>query len=782
VSGPAGRREPRAAADAVARPVGGGPARPAFRVIGTRVAKLDAVEKVTGAVQYLPDLEVPGMVWGKILRTRVPHARITRIDTARAEALPGVLGVVTGRSVEQHPFGYAKDHLALKGDVVRCIRDEVAAVAAETEEIAAEACQLIEVEYEELPAVFDPADALRPDAPRIHPQFPGNLVNFAYRFTAGDVDRAFREADVVVEGTYRLNYVTTACLGTMAAIAQWDPRGHLTTWSTTQIPFLYQRDLAEALGISGDRIRVVQPPVGGNFGRGLDLYPIDIIAALLARHVGRPVKIVFDREEEFVASPTREPCVLTLRTAARADGMLLARDARVLIDNGAYVSWGSTTPYVMMTTLAGFYRCPNIRFDTTIVYTNNVYSGSMRGYGNLESTFAVEAQMDDLAERLGLDRLEIRRRNANRPGDVTPQGLRITSCGFAECLDAVARDIARPVERPLRPGWTRGVGYAGMFHVAGGARVYRSDGCGAIVKLDDFGKVTLITGASEIGQGSETVLAMIVAEELGIPLGRVEVVNSDTAVKPWDVGVHASRTTFIAGNAALLAAGDVRRQLLALAARELEEPPEALELEDGHVYVRAAPRRRLAYEKVVRAGHFREDGRILIGQAFYDPPTQMLDKDFRGNVSVTYGFAAQAALVEVEEATGRVEVLRVASAHDVGRALNPVGCEGQIEGGIHMGLGYCLTEELQLRDGRVLNPGFLDYKLLTAPDMPEILITLIETVDEAGPFGAKGLGEAGTIPISAAVANAVKDATGVRITELPMTPERVYRALRQGKG
>ena len=752
-----------------------------FRVIGTRVAKLDAVEKVTGAVQYIPDIEVPGMVWGRILRTRVPHARITRIDTSRAEALPGVLGVVTGRNVEQRLFGYAKDHLALKGEVVRCIRDEVAAVAAETEEIAAAACRLIEVDYEELPAVFDPEDALRPGAPRIHPQFAGNLVNFAYKFTAGDVDRAFREADAVVEGTYRLNYVTTACLGTMAAIAQWDPRGSLTMWSTTQIPFLYQKDLAEALGISGDRIRVLQPPVGGNFGRGLDLYPIDIIAALLARHVGRPVKIVFDREEEFVASPTREPCAFTLRTAARADGTLLARDARVLIDNGAYVSWGSTTPYVMMTTLAGFYRCPNIRFDTAIVYTNNVYSGSMRGYGNLESTFAVEAQMDELAERLGLDRLEIRRLNANRPGDVTPQGLRITSCGFTECLDAAARDIRRPIDRPPRSGWRRGVGYAGMFHVGGGARVYRSDGCGAIVKLDDFGKVTLITGASEIGQGSETVLAMIVAEELGVPFGRVEVVNSDTAIKPWDVGVHASRTTFIAGNAALLAARDVKGQLLRLAALQLEEPAEGLDLEDGDVYVTAAPRRRLPYEKVVRAGHFREDGRILIGQAFYDPPTQMLDKEFRGNVSVTYGFAAQAALVEVEEATGKIEVLRVASAHDVGRALNPVGCEGQIEGGIHMGLGYCLTEELRLRDGRVLNPGFLDYKLLTAPDMPEILITLIETVDEAGPFGAKGLGEAGTIPISAAVANAVKDATGVRITELPMTPERVYRALQAAR-
>ena len=336
----------------------------------------------------------------------------------------------------------------------------------------------------------------------------------------------------MVEGEYRLNYVTTACMGTMVAIASWSPPespdAALTMWSTTQVPFLYQRDLAEALGITGDRVRVMQPPVGGNFGRGLDLYPIDIIAALLARRAGRPVKIAFERIEEFIASPTREPCVIHLRTAADRDGRLLARDARVVIDNGAYVSWGSTTPYVMLSTTAGLYRVPAVRFDTSIVYTNNPYSGSMRGYGNLESTFAIEAQMDDLAERLGLDRVEIRRRNATRSGDVNPQGNVITSCAMTECLDAVEREMSRAAGEAPRPGWRRGVGYAAMFHVGGGARVYRSDGCGAILKLDDFGKVSLLTGASEIGQGSETVLAMIVAEELGVPLGRIEVVNSDT--------------------------------------------------------------------------------------------------------------------------------------------------------------------------------------------------------------------------------------------------------------
>jgi xanthine dehydrogenase molybdenum-binding subunit len=637
------------------------------------------------------------------------------------------------------------------------------------------------VDYEELPVVFDPDSALRPGAPLVHDQLGSNLVNLNYQFAHGDVESAFAQAHVVVEGSYRLNYVTTACLGTMVAIASWSapgsPEANLTMWSTTQVPFLYRRDLAEALGITGDRVRVIQPPVGGNFGRGLDLYPIDIIAALLSRRAGRPVKIAFERIEEFIASPTREPCVIHLRTAADRAGRLLARDARVVIDNGAYVSWGSTTPYVMLATTAGLYRVPSVRFDTTIVYTNNPYSGSMRGYGNLEITFAVEAQMDDLAEHLGLDPVEIRRRNATQAGDVNPQGSVITSCGMTECLDAVEREIRKPVARPSRPGWKRGVGYAAMFHVGGGARVYRSDGCGAILKLDDFGKVSLITGASEIGQGSETVLAMIVAEELGVPLGRVEVINSDTAVKPWDVGVHASRTTFIAGNAALLAARELKEKLLALAASVMDERQEHLELGDGRVRVMGHPERSMEYDRVVRAGHFRAGGRTLVTEAFYDPPTEMLSKDLRGNVSAAYAFAAQAVLVEVSEATGQVQVLKVASAHDVGRALNPPAAEGQIHGGIHMGLGYALSEELLIQEGRVINPQFMEYALLAASDMPDIVVELIETVDEAGPFGAKGLGESGTIPIAAAVANAVKDAVGVRLTELPMTPERVFRAL-----
>jgi xanthine dehydrogenase molybdenum-binding subunit len=747
-----------------------------FDVIGRDARKKDGGDKVTGRTRYLHDLDLPRLAHGKILRSRVPHARIVHVDVSRATRLPGVLAVLTAADVTQHAFGFAKDQLALKRGKVRCIRDEVAAVAAETADVAEAALELIDVEYAELPAVFDPERALRPDAPLVHEELGSNLTALRYQFTYGDVDRGFHEAAVVVEDTYTLPFVNVAALGTMVAIAEWDLEGRLTMWSTTQVPFLYQRELAGALGVGGDRVRVIQPPVGGNFGRGLDLYAIDVIAALLARRVDRPVKIEFERMEEFVAAPGREACRIRLRTAAAADGRLLARDGHVVIDNGAYVSWGSTTPYVMLSTVAGLYRCPAVRFDTTIAYTNNPSSGSMRGYGNLESTFAVEAQMDDLADRLGVDRLELRRRNVTRPGDANPQGFVITSCAMSECLDAVADAIVR--DPPAVPaGCRRGIGYAGMFHVAGGARIYRSDGCGAIVKVDDFGRVSLITGATEIGQGSETVLAMIVAETLGVPLERVDVVNSDTTVKPWDVGAHASRTTFIAGNAARLAAEKARTELLAMAAEQLEEPVDGLELRGGHVFVRGEPQRRLPYDRVVRSGHFRAAGRTLVAEAFYDPPTSMLDKDLHGNVSASYGFAAQAVMVDVEDATGRVRVRRIVSAHDIGRALNPAAAEGQIHGGIHMGLGYALSEKLEVREGHILTATFMDYAVLKASDMPEIVVKLVESAEPEGPFGAKGLGESGVIPVAAAVANAIKDATGLRFTALPIVPETIHRAL-----
>lgn len=760
-------------------------------VIGQRLPKLDAPDKATGRTMYGHDVKLPGMLHGRILYSKHAHARVIGVDVSRAMTLPGVKAIITAADNPPTKFGYGKDNTPLKGEVVRSLRDEVAAVAAVDADTADEALKLIEVEYEPLPAVFSAEEALKEGAPLVHPERGANFFN-KYRYSHGDLAEGERESDVVLEADYELPYVVHAAMETSVVVAAFDHRGRFTLYSTTQIPFLLQRDLSEALGIEGSDIRIIQTAIGGAFGRGLDIYPYEPIAALLARKAGKPVRISFSRYEEFLAAPVRQPAKVHVRAGAKKNGRVTFRDVYALLDVGAYISWGSVTPLVMMETTASLYRVPHVRFVSDCVYTNNPITGAVRGYGNPQSTFFIETMMDRLAAALELDPIEFRIRNANVPNEETPQGLKITSCGMKECLEAVAAradsrwqianggERSGAVQRPSATGHRsvkRGIGFATTLNVGGGARIYRSDGCGATVKVDDFGHVSLITGSTEIGQGSETVLAQIVAEALGVKAEDVNVLNSDTDVKPWDVGVHASRTTFIAGNAAHLAALDARRQVFETASELLKGKPEELEARDGKVSVRGSEKS-VDLGKVARARHYREGGQVIIGEGWYDPPTKLVDKDtYKGNISAAYGFGAQMAEVEVDTETGKVRVLRLVCANDVGRAINPMAVEGQIEGGAQMGLGYALTEELIVKEGRVQNPDFLDYRLFTAADMPEIESIIVETDDPQGPFGAKGVGEMGGTPTAAAVANAIYDAVGIRLTQTPMTPERVLKAL-----
>ncbi|HEX7594606.1 MAG TPA: molybdopterin cofactor-binding domain-containing protein, partial [Anaerolineae bacterium] len=493
----------------------------------------------------------------------------------------------------------------------------------------------------------------------------------------------------------------------------------------------------------------------------------------------------FTREEEFIANAARQPARVKARSAAKRDGTLWAREASMVLDAGAYISWGAVTPLVMMETTASLYRVPHAKFVADVVYTNNLPTGAMRGYGNPQSTFYVETQMDQLAEKLGMDPVEFRLKNVNVPNSETPQGLKITSCGLRECITEAAERIGWETgkqgnrETGRQGTIRRGKGIACTLNVGGGARIYRSDGCGATVKVDDFGRVTLVTGSTEIGQGSETALAQIVAESLGVRVEDITVINSDTSIKPWDVGTHASRTTFIAGNAAWLAAKDARRQIFDAAAQMLGVAPDALESRDRLIRVKNDPSQSVAFDKAVRGMHYREGGSVVIGNGWYDPPTKLVDKDtYKGNISAAYGFGAQAAEVEVDLETGKVRVLRIVAAHDVGRAINPMYVEGQIEGGIQMGVGYALTEELLVHEGRVLNATLLDYRMPTALDMPQIETVIVETTDPEGPFGAKGVGEMGGTPTAPAIANALYDAIGVRMYQVPMTAERVLKAIR----
>jgi len=754
--------------------------------VGKRVSKKDAPSKVTGSAVFIQDIALPGMLYGKILYSSYPHARIKSINTAKAEKLSGVKAVLTGATIPPFKFGVYKDNPPLKTGKVCCLRDEVAAVCATDPETAEEALGLIEVEYEELPAVFDPLEAMKEGAPLIHEghlggkeKKPTNVLNLPWRLLAGDIEAAKKEAAYVVEGTYSTQWVTHCCMATSGCIAQVDTANNLTMHSNTQIPYLAQRDFIDALGAfgyKGKRVRVIQGAIGGGFGSKLDTYAYEYIAILLALSARRPVKIVFTREEEFLATSPRQCTVTRISHGCTKEGKLLFRDIEMILDNGAYTSWGATTPSVMMLPISSLYKVPNVKYTAKCVYTNNTYSQAMRGYGNPQATFAIESSLEELAEAAGLDPYEFRLMNANEPGETTPQKFKITTCGMKECMAEVKSRLGWSGRRHEKKG--RGFGMASLVHVGGGARVYKSDGCGTIIKVDDYAKVDVFTGSSDIGQGSETVIAQIVAEVLGIPTEDINVINNDTDVCPWDVGVHASRTTFVAGNSALGAALKIKQQLLETAGQALEEDPSGLEISQGVIFARHNKEKNISLGKVLRNAHYVAGGRMLMAEHFYDPPNENFDREFKGNLSVTYAYGAHGVEVEVDRQTGRVRIVNYVAAHDVGKAINPMLLEGQISGGGVMGLGYALSEKMVYKNGRLMNANYLDYKLLTAKDIPPMQAVIVETDEKDGPFGAKGIGEPGLVPTAPAIANAIYDAVGVRIKDLPITPEKVLAALK----
>jgi len=788
-----------------------------YRFIGRALPRPDAADKATGRARYIHDLDRPGMLHGAIKFSEHPHARIVDIDTSRAERLPGVRAVITAKNTPELRVGFLQDNRALKGDKVRSLRDEVAAVAAVDADIAAEAVELIRVEYEPLPAVFDPEQALEPGAPLVHEHDArgrprsSNRLDLRYHHHSGDLDAARGRCRHIVEGVYSTQRMQHACLGTSGCVAEFDARGNLTMWAKTQIPFLAQRDFnraLEALGLGSRNSRVIVPALGGSFGSGLDTNPYEYIAILLAWRSGRPVKILYSREQEFACLAPRQGARVRIRQGCDDGGRLLLREIDVLQDNGAYASWGATYPSVMMLPATSLYRVPNVRFDAELVYTNNIYCQAMRGYGNPEVTWAIESSLDELAAELGMEPVELRLRNGNRPGETTPMGLKVTTCGLEECLRQVGERLPRP-DRRQQGSKRRGVGLAALIHVGGGGRIYRSDGSGIMLKPDDFGNINVYCGGVEMGQGMHAALVGMVAEELGVEPERVVVNPTDTGTCPWDVGTHASRGAFMAGKAVGRAAAELRRQIFAalgpLYPRLVEKKAAELQKKDpgyrradfdvaaaardgefemagGCVFARGAPddpALRLELDRVLRALHFRTGGTMPVGCAFYDPPTELPDwSRGRGNFSENYAFGCQGAEVEVDTATGEIKILRLVAAHDVGRVLNRLTLEGQTYGALAQGLGYALYEEIRTEQGRVLNPDFRDYKIPTAGEMDfPVELLFIETDDPAGPFGAKGVGEAGMIPTAPAIANAVYDAVGIRLHHLPLTPEKVLEAL-----
>jgi len=754
-----------------------------FEWVGRSPLRVDTGDKIRGHAVYIDDMKPRGMLYGKVLRSKFPHARIRRIDTGRAGRLPGVKGVVTGMDLPfQHGEGIL-DKPFLARDKVRYIGEGVAAVAAVDEQTAENALALIAVEYEKLPPVFEPLDAVKPEAPVIHENLhaydhsshinPVKGTNICHQFNLqkGDIEKGFAESDFIFENTFRTPMMQHASLEPHGAICLIDDETQITLWANNDSPYRCRNEIARALHLPLNRIRIISAPnIGGNFGGKGGLQAEAFALALAWKVRNRPIKVIYTRAEELGASLVRHPCVIHLKTGVKRGGRILARQVTMHWATGAYAEKGPTVVEGGGVTAAGPYKIPNVRIDGYCVYTNRPIAGAMRGYGAPQACWAYEQQMDIIADRLGLDPLEIRINQVYEDGDVHANGQVLYSEGLKSCLQKVAEKMAWG-RKPL--GKDRGRGLACMEKAAGKTR----SGSAAVVKVNEDGTVDLLSSTTEVGQGSTTVLCQIVAEELGIPLTRVRKASPDTAFTPYDTSTTASRSTFHMGNAVQMAARDAREKIIDLAAGVLEAKKADLLLREGKVFVAGSPQKSLSIAGILKA-RFGSSGSIL-GRGFYFPRPRPGTRPGSPPGKLFWLLGVHGVEVEVNRATGEVNVLKVYAAHDAGKAIHPSNCEGQAQGGISWGIGHAFFEELKFEKETLLNPTLLNYKIPTALDMPEMETEIVEYLHPDGPFGAKGIAEASNAPTPPAIANAVYNAVGVRITDLPITPEKILAALEE---
>ena len=750
----------------------------AFAIIGQNAPRIDGADKVTGRLRYAADLKVPGCLQGKVLRSPYPHARILSIDVSKAEKLPGVRAVVTHKDTPNILYGSynsrVKDELILAKDRVLYVGDEVAAVAAIDEDTALEALSLIKVDYEPLPAYFDPEDAMAEGAQLLHAA-ENNIASHTVSLR-GDPEAGFKEADLILEERFRTDLQIHAYLEPVACVADYDSRGNFHLWAPLQNPSWSRIIFAEALDTPMSRIHCVQTPIGGAFGGKLEQKQY-LIAFLLTRKAGRPVRIVNTREEEYQTSMPRVPMIIDLKMGMRRDGMLTAKTHRIIAENGAYSKYAPAVVNLGTYRVDGLYRLRNIRNECLLVYTNRPPTSAFRGFGNPQATFAVETMMDMLIRELNLDPLEVRLKNAALPGDVTAHGFHYISCGFKESLEDLGRSMNYPVP-DLKED--EGVGISGTSHVCGNRGFFPLfDGSTSIIRVDEGGNVRVIVGETDVGQGLLTTFAMIAAEEMGVSLDRVRVDDCDTNLSAFGLGTWGDRATFIGGNAVKVAAAEAKKEILQVAADMLEANAADLDMKNDKIFVVGSPEKMLDFEEVAAQAVFGRGGGPVLAKGTFVPASEGADATFYGNISGTYAFGAQGCRVHVDRETGEVEVREFYAAHDVGLALNPMSCEGQMEGSVAQGLGYGLLEKVEYKDGVMLNPNFLNYRVPTSLDVPPIHSSLIEPIDPAGPFGAKGVAEPAMTPTAVCIANAIYDAVGVRVKELPVTPEKILKAIKE---
>src|SRR3989442_4795099 len=755
----------------------------AYSIIGRPLPMTDSPAKVSGLGRYADDISVPGMLVGKILHSPVPHARIKKIDSSKAEGLPEVKAVATGRDA-QRPYGIlpiGHDENALATDKVRYIGDNVAAVAATTEEAAERALELIEVEYEPLTAWFDPLEAMKAEEDWIHEGRPHNIEK-EYHHEFGNLEEGFSQAAFVQEVRFYAAEVNHAAMEPHCTLAIWQPDARLTVYSSTQVPYYLHRTISDVFEIHVSEVRGIKPMVGDAFGGNSEVIPLEIIAPILAKKARRPVKIAYSREEVFYAHGGRPITIVDLKVGLTREGKISAVAARVVQDGGAYCGYGPVTVLYSGALLGAIYDIPNVKYDGYRVLTNKPACGAMRGHGTVNVRYAFEAMLDALAHDARLDPVEVRRRNLLRAPCVTVNGLRVTSYGLPECIERVVERSGLAQKEGKLP-YGRCVGMACSHYVSGAANpIIRSNMPHTTVhiKVDRDAALTLYTGASEIAQGSDTIQVQIVAEVLGVRPERVKLVAADTELTPVDLGSYSSRVTFMAGEACLEAAKQMRGQIFAGVAKKFGCDAAILDARDDFIFSVDDSRLRLRFDEAAVAAI--DFPGALVAKGTSPPPEDARGGKFKGagvGPSPSYSNSAQVAEVSVDTETGRVHVHRIIAAHDCGKALNPMTVEGQIEGSVYMGLGQALQEEMVGNKGRLMNPTLLEYRIPSTLETPEIESIIVESIDPEGPFGAKEAGEgslAATIP---AIANAIYDAVGVRVNTLPITPEKILAALRE---
>ena len=766
--------------------------------VGRRVVRKDGPDKVTGRAVYTVDLESRGMLTGGILRSPHPHARILNIDASRALKLPGVKAVITARDTlgVMHGFvetpRYPPDQYPLATDRVRFVGEEVAAVAATDPYVAEEAIDLIEVGYEPLPAVFDAEEAMKPDAPEIHPTHPkveGPFHNIAGRTASGwgDVETGFANSDYVRRDRFESHLRTHGYLEPQATMASFEPDGKLNVWTSSQGPFIKRAKLARTLGLPFSRVRIQKAYVGGAFGGKIDLFSHEFCAALLSMKTGRPVKMVASREEIFSAYRHGQPLIVEIKTGVKKDGTLMAQQFRVINNAGAYRGSGVVVIFLAWGFAMLPYRVANLDYEGYSVFTNNPVRAPQRGHGAPQLRFAVESQLDIIAEELGIDPIAIRMKNARRSGEELPNGDNVHNCGLRDCI----RLIDEHTGLRERYGQTRssgskerlrrgiGIGVSSYF---GGSLIYPNSSS-VVVKMNDDGSVALLTGAMDIGQGAETILCQIVAEELKVPVDEIQVTAADTETTPVDIGSWISGSAYVSGNATRMAAGEVRKKLIDLASEALEANAEDLVLKDKRIYVAGSPNRGITYEQLVSASIQQRRGDPIIGEGHWrtmrDEPFHPSLASTKGRWSENYAFDAQVAEVEVDTETGQVSLLRAVTAHDCGFPINPLLVEGQIDGQVSMALGHAFLEEIMMEEGRTLNPNWLDYRMPTIHDMArsEHIDVITEKYEVGRPYRTKEVGEGYVSAILGAIANAIYDAVGVRLFSTPFSAEKILRGL-----